>query len=222
MSIPRYYKKTLFYGIFMTIVVAAIVATGKDTYAVRLNSALIKSVYEQNYAEVESLLKKGANPNAIQVSHCLSDKSPIEELIAKIQRRPVWHELCGPRIQPVICIDAAMSRYSTLQTTDQTPRIAELLLNWGADVNARNDLGRTALMEASDNSDVALVKLLIKRGANVNGGAGGVIAALTLARYHFESYQSRRSDPQYRKADGNKYKDTSAIYFMLKAAGAKE
>ena len=41
-------------------------------------------------------------------------------------------------------------------------------LNYGADINAKNEAGMTALMIASKNRDSKLVKKLIEKGADVN------------------------------------------------------
>jgi len=46
--------------------------------------------------------------------------------------------------------------------------LVKLLIELGADVNAKNDVGDTPLIWASYNGDKELVKLLIKVGANIN------------------------------------------------------
>src|SRR5262249_888815 len=74
-------------------------------------------------------------------------------------------------------------------------RATRLMLDRGADVNAVDPLGRTALMYAatSDSLPLDVVKLLIERGANVNarsqhaqsGDTGQT--ALDLAKAHGET-----------------------------------
>jgi len=59
--------------------------------------------------------------------------------------------------------------------------IAQSLLRHGADVNARDARGRTALMEASVNSSAALVQVLVGAGAEVNAqDAAGQTALLRV------------------------------------------
>ena len=55
----------------------------------------------------------------------------------------------------------------------------EFLLAHGADVNAANKAGHTALMRAMP--DPAKVKLLVKHGADVNASAGGTTPLLIAA-----------------------------------------
>ncbi len=47
-------------------------------------------------------------------------------------------------------------------------KIAEILLNFGADVNAVDDEGKTPLMRLDEDANVELVRLLLKHGAKIN------------------------------------------------------
>jgi ankyrin repeat protein len=58
----------------------------------------------------------------------------------------------------------------------------EVLIQHGAEVNARNDWGQTPLLLAVDAEDVYLVKVLLERGAKVNVKDKNRITALGLAR----------------------------------------
>ena len=66
--------------------------------------------------------------------------------------------------------DSFMRKYTALMVASREGdlRLAEFLLDRGADVNARTPDGHTALMYASYNRYPEIVKLLIKRGAKVN------------------------------------------------------
>jgi len=57
----------------------------------------------------------------------------------------------------------------------------ELLLSFGADVNARTSYGRTPLERAARNGHAAVVQLLIFRGANVNSTTEGGETPLLIA-----------------------------------------
>ena len=64
-------------------------------------------------------------------------------------------------------IDAA--RYGDLETV-------KLLIENGADINAKDEDGYTVLMHASFNGYLEIVKYLIEKGANVNEDKDGVTA----------------------------------------------
>jgi len=55
-----------------------------------------------------------------------------------------------------------------------------LLLDQAANVNTRNEVGDTALMQAALNADTQMMQLLLQRGADVN--ARGVYGAPALLR----------------------------------------
>lgn len=46
--------------------------------------------------------------------------------------------------------------------------LAEILLQHGANVNAKNDYGKTPLHEAAEEGDIDTVELLLRYGADVN------------------------------------------------------
>jgi ankyrin repeat protein len=56
----------------------------------------------------------------------------------------------------------------------------QALLNQGADVNTRNQIGDTALMQAALNADLTIMQVLLQRGADVN--ARGVYEVSALLR----------------------------------------
>jgi ankyrin repeat protein len=57
----------------------------------------------------------------------------------------------------------------------------EALLNSGVDINARDEHGQTALMNAARDGHTALVRLLVARGADLNFTAKFNLSALMLA-----------------------------------------
>ncbi len=49
-----------------------------------------------------------------------------------------------------------------------SPRIIRLLLNFGADINTANKLGKTALMLAANKGFIEIVDILVKKGVDVD------------------------------------------------------
>jgi ankyrin repeat protein/tetratricopeptide (TPR) repeat protein len=101
---------------------------------------------------VQLLLERGANPKAV-----LTDGSTLAQWVALRQRSDV---------------DKLFAEYwsgGTLATVAMSGLRNEVkrLLDEGADVNARDGRGCTALMESARNGDMETVKLLLERGANV-------------------------------------------------------
>ncbi|MBR1778317.1 MAG: ankyrin repeat domain-containing protein [Alphaproteobacteria bacterium] len=68
----------------------------------------------------------------------------------------------------------------------QSPEMIELLLQYGADVNAADKNGETALMQAVDNP--AVVRVLVNRGADVNTINRNGENALTKALVRMKKY----------------------------------
>jgi ankyrin repeat protein len=60
-------------------------------------------------------------------------------------------------------------------------RALEALLDGGADVNARDDHGQTALMNAARDGHTEMVRLLVSRGADLNHTAKYNLSAVMLA-----------------------------------------
>jgi ankyrin repeat protein len=68
-----------------------------------------------------------------------------------------------------------------------------MLLKQGADINAQNVAGMTALMESAIHGDVAKVKELLKRGAEVRLRDNGGRTACELAeKFGRHSVRNRR------------------------------
>ena len=69
--------------------------------------------------------------------------------------------------------------------------MAEYLINLGADVNAKDNFGRTPLMEVADNGYFDVVKLLILNGADIQAvdesGNTALVYAVTGYRANFDS-----------------------------------
>ena len=105
-----------------------------------------------NVKQVEELLKKGINPNSVEIVH----KLPKEVLKHAI--RPIKLE---KRETIVPLMEASL--YNT------NPEIFALLVKYGADPNYATKTGRTLLMNAvANNSNPKVIEKLIELGADVN------------------------------------------------------
>lgn len=90
---------------------------------------------------VKLLLEKGANPNA--------------RLIADLDDMPHFDELIG---------STALINAAGYGMQD----VVSILLEYGADIDAKNIFGRTAVMYAAFLGNFEMVKFLIEKGANLN------------------------------------------------------
>ena len=105
---------------------------------------------------------------------------------------------CGAPPTTVQTEDARLKRMLRAAETGYKAGVRNEL-NWGVDVNARDDRGRTALHYAAECGHDEMVRLLIGEGANVNVRDHQGNTPLALAEVH-------------------SHQDTSA---ELKAAGAR-
>lgn len=98
-------------------------------------------------------------------------------LTAILEKHPDWID------QP----DERGFRPLVLATYLQQPEIAELLLEKGANINARDGAGNTALMGVVFKGDKGLTALLIDKGADINlqnySGATALIYAVSYGHH---------------------------------------
>lgn len=107
------------------------------------NSALMAAVRSHHLESVQFLLSQGANPDLVSINTSLVVGADGEE----------------PPGTALI-----------LAAGEETFEIFDALMEAHADVNARDQYGQTALMEASRLGRLDFVKRLVKAGADVNGG----------------------------------------------------
>jgi hypothetical protein len=96
-----------------------------------------------------------------------------------------------------------------------------VLLDHGADANAQDREGRTALMNAVESGNSEVVRLLLRRGANVNLRATGSNALHTALAMAQDALNVLVNDPTV-EAPKDEISRLREIIQMLKAAGAKE
>ncbi len=134
---------------------------------------------------VSLLLKNKANPNARIESPvggwfkgetpllmaCVTKSTDIIALLLDAQADPNL-DAAG---WPPICITVNAGNMSQVS---EFPRILKLLLDHGANVNARDFLGRTALMLAAEQRDKASLEVLLSFKADVNARSKSGASAL--------------------------------------------
>ena len=170
-----------------------------------------------NTAAVKLLLERGANPNPN--AHPAAESSPLIEAATAgdaagmellLSRGADVKEAGEPALEMAVTVRCskcvALLAAKDIGKHDYSLALANtavfgdlnavrLMLDHGADVNAVDPLGRTALMyaAASDLLPLDVVKLLVERGADVNakdghklGGDSG-LTVLDIARLHGET-----------------------------------
>lgn len=172
------------------------VAVGEDP------EQLVSAVREGNSARVKLILQRGVSPDsrdragatALMLAAGQGDEY-LAEVLLKAGADPrlsddkgatsILYALKAKRpgvLRLLIALDAEAGAGPLLAAAKEgrSEQIRLLLAN-GADVDARNAEGNTALMAAASAAQVEVVRLLLESGANVNAKNENGITALSLA-----------------------------------------
>lgn len=125
-----------------------------------LNPRLILAIRSRDTAGAISLLAQGANANAKDRSSDVSWFLPW-----------LWDNVRGKRTKMPQPQSALLIAVYGIPGTGPVPEnlpLVRALLDHGADVNARNEQGTTALMSAAADNYFGTATLLLERGAEVN------------------------------------------------------
>ena len=129
------------------------------------NQMLMNALQREDLQLLQDLLEEEASLNAIH-----SDGKTLLTAAVEQQKRQVVEFLVrlGAKLDQRDMHDSTPLIYAVDRpdTTLDSLRIAQLLLASGADVNATNRQGRTALMYAADRDAPDMVRLLLEAGAD--------------------------------------------------------
>lgn len=127
------------------------------------------AVVDADIPVIEALLDRGADLEAVDAAGLTA-----LHVVVGLSHNP---ELKRPDVVALLLGRGANANAQTTQGGDvplhfaNDTLVAALLLNYGADVNQKNEHGKTLLHSASFGTDVALVALLLEHGADVNAVA---------------------------------------------------
>ncbi|MCA9175060.1 MAG: ankyrin repeat domain-containing protein [Planctomycetales bacterium] len=141
------------------------------------NSPLALAVRNGHTAAVKVLLEFGANPN----EYGIYSLTPLANAAERGQLEIVRHLLAhGANVH------AAPDAYTALMRAciGGHAEIAKLLLEAGADINAKHDDGQLPLHFAAKRGSAACVALLLKHGADLSAKAYGKDTPLDYARLY--------------------------------------
>ncbi len=177
-------------------------ALAASTFADKgLDARLARAAYDCNNNKVLDLISQGANPdaevcgaNGSKVCEKISDWANWGELITNLRMaadardKAVYQEDLEAARKCETVIDMVKAAAALDPSAQEKPSrsdrlilaaaagdeaLVKTLLAKGADVNATNDLGYTALIAAVKGGYSGIVHLLIKKGANVNAEKDG-------------------------------------------------
>src|SRR5579871_833372 len=161
------------------------VLTVRAVHQEKLNHDLIEAIGHDDPEGVRIVLARGADPN--------SQDSVYTNLTV---RQTFWHLLHGfnphgeDRKRTAFLLAAGAAEHTLQQVTladgssvyrtwiggdlvcpetdTQTPAIVQALVNKGANLNAKGQLGRTALIQAAQVGYIHTASILLEKGASVN------------------------------------------------------
>jgi len=125
--------------------------TWREVRQERLNQALYDAVEKHDFDSAHEALARGADPNARD--HAQKGRVSWRQALARLLHRSRESEQGDPALGIAAC-------------TGDT-KLTTLLLDHGADINIKSDLGRTPLIWAAMCAEPDTVEILLRRGADV-------------------------------------------------------
>lgn len=149
---------------------------GPKTRDARGNSPLMYAAALGSIDSMRLLLDAGADPNfandfaATPVMWCAGDAAKVRLLLSRGARVDARSKLGRTPLLIAAAYDGATEA-------------AGLLIEKGADVNARDEGGISVLEQAASSNHIELVRLLLSKGVNVNTADGGGVTPLVAAAW---------------------------------------
>ncbi len=143
-------KRSLRKIAIISVLLVTTATTSYEIYKIKRNNLLlISAVSTGNFDTAKDLLALGANPNCRD-----NDGNPV---ILLVVNAPITAQIHGISTQGSQTITHYKNHYETVR----------LLVEKGADPNAKNQAGETPLNQAMGCSNSELVDFLVKNGAKV-------------------------------------------------------
>ena len=235
-------KAVLFFAFF---VIANACVLGVDNVAKEINKQLIKACVKGDANAAELLLKKGANPNAIDSnseSNCLMIASfrghlPVVKVLLKYGAdiNAEYHGKAIGFFEGQCPLDFAIHGAVYNENCEE---VAIYLVNHGANIKKIRSDGATYLMIAAKAGMERLTKLLIDKGLEINKqsskeGFTALMAASLFGHYNIVKLLLEHGANPNLKVKSGQYKGYTALKLakekgykdivkLLKQYGAKE
>jgi len=150
----------------------------------RRSAALLQAIRSHDPAQVKALLREGADPDSATWRNPLPASWQGRWLRWKIEFGLATGRLSAKTLfDPYFAhpIPALCLAVSERMPEDDAVLIVTALLQYGADINAANGIGNTALMDAANAGRVKLVDTLLSRGADTAPSNSSGHTALIVA-----------------------------------------
>lgn len=153
-------------GLTLVLVAVPVVLTWRAWKQQKVNQMLITAISENNSQAVAASLEAGANPNAFVTDTPLPSLWTFFQTYWRLHRHNV-----SPSRTPIFRVQPyALDRggpYHVMDFPSKNVKILKLLLDYGADINAQDELGCTELMHAVAYNETEEFLFLVKRKASV-------------------------------------------------------
>lgn len=162
-----------------------------------LDKQLVSAVHQRNMKEIRRLLKSGASPtaqidNGDSVLNDVANSGDADVMAAlldtKIDTKSLNEALVWAAVnEPLVVTMPAPKGVQIVQNhkirspDDDYTDVARLLLDHGAELEARDQEGATPLLRAAAHGETGVVKLLLDRGADLGERDNGGQTALNAA-----------------------------------------
>ena len=167
---------------------------GDPNLSLEDTTLLIVSIFHDDSEVARTLIDSGADPNKASDQGRFKSffvgglHTPCSDLCNRVL--PLTYAVCLDRlgiaqalIETGASVNQADERGATLLLHARSEKAVDLLIRYGASLDARTKSGKTALHYAAYNCDADVVRALIRRGAQVNAADNDRVTPLDIAEY---------------------------------------